>query len=235
MQELTFGIEIEVDGEREEIAELVAKTIGSDFEKADSETYKVGTWRVERDESIAAAGGSQTEIVSPQLRLGDLDLVKTVVRALASSQARVNETCGIHVHVGIPKEDYLCVRVLAKIMKNIEPLFYSQFDVWRSRIPYAKPISAEFLERWERENQEKTPEDFFAGLQRAWYGEASPTRTRDRWDPTRYHGLNLQSFLYRGTVEFRYFNSTLDENAVERYIIGSMAVVQTARALVSRR
>jgi hypothetical protein len=235
MQELSFGIEIEVDGEREAIAKLVAKTIASDLEKIDGETYRVGTWRVERDESIAAAEACQTEIVSPRLTMGHLDLVKSVVRTLASGQARVNETCGVHVHVGIPKEDYLCVRVLARIMKYIEPLFYSEFDVWKSRIPYAKPISPEFLERWERENRAKTPEDFLTGLQRAWYGEASPMRARDRWDPSRYYGLNIQSFLYRGTVEFRYFNSTLDEDAIESYIRGSLAVVELARVLVSQR
>jgi hypothetical protein len=46
-----------------------------------------------------------------------------------------------------------------------------------------------------------------------WYGrprQELPRIFSCRYNPTRYRGLNLHSFNYRGTIEFRYFDGTLN-------------------------
>lgn len=40
------------------------------------------------------------EIVSPVLGYDDIELLQQIVRAVRAAGARVDETCGIHVHVG---------------------------------------------------------------------------------------------------------------------------------------
>ncbi|OFW27404.1 MAG: hypothetical protein A3J28_16525 [Acidobacteria bacterium RIFCSPLOWO2_12_FULL_60_22] len=231
MEELRFGIEVEVIADRPIVAQSIGEVVGADVEKIDDETYRVGTWKVERDESIQVPENLQAEVVSPILQMADMELVKRIADTLKGCGARVDESCGIHVHVGIPREDYHCVRILARVMKFIEPLFYTHFQVASKRIPYAEPVSQEFLEKLEELTSVGTQEDFVRNLAGIWYPDANVERAKDRWDQTRYRGLNLHSLLYRGTVEFRYYNSTLEGKLIESYVRASMSIIELARAL----
>jgi hypothetical protein len=67
------------------------------------------------------------------------------------------------------------------------------------------------ISRGFRRNGSKRREPLVKSL---WYtpenrDDAKTPRQR-RLHPTRYHGLNLHSYWYRGTVEFRYYPSVLD-------------------------
>ena len=52
-------------------------------------------------------------------------------------------------------------------------------------------------------------------MKNLWYSpenrDDAKTPKQRRLHPTRYHGLNLHSYWYRGTVEFRYFPSVLEQ------------------------
>ena len=48
----------------------------------------------------------------------------------------------------------------------------------------------------------------------------------------RYHGLNLNSLFFRGTLEFRYFNGTLHAGEVKAYVQLVLAIA--AKALCSK-
>jgi hypothetical protein len=52
-------------------------------------------------------------------------------------------------------------------------------------------------------------------------------RMRSHHDSARYCGVNLHSWFYRKTIEFRVFNSSLNPERVQGYIGMCMAMVQT--------
>lgn len=76
-------------------------------------------------------------------------------------------------------------------------------------------------------------------LRSAWYtanpgnGYSIASRMREHYDHSRYHGLNLHSLFFRGTVEFRYFGATLHAGKIRSYIVLCLALA--AKALDSNR
>jgi hypothetical protein len=235
---LTFGIEIELDAPRERVAQLIGRLIGGQVQQVDPEDYAIGEmpsqWGVVRDETILADEGCQTEVVSPPLAITDLAVVKTVLSELQRMGGRTNASCGIHVHVGsIPPSDFRAIVILVGMMEYIEPRFYLEFDVSNERREqFARPLDPKLVERIRRAASSGSIEEAIETLRLAWYGERGSERSKDRYDPSRYHGLNIHSWLYRGTVEFRYFNSTLDPKMVERYVQASMAIVEESLAIL---
>ena len=56
--------------------------------------------------------------------------------------------------------------------------------------------------------------------------------THEHYNWTRYHALNLHSVFYRGTVEYRMFNSTLHAGRVKAYV--HLALGISSQALEQR-
>jgi hypothetical protein len=90
---------------------------------------------------------------------------------------------------------------------------------------YCKPIEPAFLRTLET-HRPRT----LKAVNQAWYGyhNAHPAR----YDATKYHGVNLNSFYLRGTIEFRYFNGSVDADKVKAYVQFVLALA--AKALRSK-
>ena len=71
-------------------------------------------------------------------------------------------------------------------------------------------------------------------LENIWYeGFENDGRTRhDHYNGSRYYALNLHSTFYRGTVEWRCFNSTLHAGKVAAYVNLCLAI--SAQAIAQR-
>ena len=67
-------------------------------------------------------------------------------------------------------------------------------------------------------------------LEQVWYEGDVADREHYNW--TRYHALNLHSVFYRGTVEWRCFNSTLHAGKVAAYVNLCLAI--SAQAIAQR-
>ena len=71
-------------------------------------------------------------------------------------------------------------------------------------------------------------------LENIWY-EGFEDETKDRqshYNDSRYYALNLHSMFYRGTVEFRCFNSTLDSGLAAAYV--NLCLAMSAQAIAQR-
>jgi len=64
-------------------------------------------------------------------------------------------------------------------------------------------------------------------LKTLWYNGYTIDSTR-HYSTTRYHALNLHNVWFRGTVEFRMFNATLDIDTIMAYVHFCLAVSATA-------
>ena len=68
-------------------------------------------------------------------------------------------------------------------------------------------------------------------LEDIWY-EGSGYEKSSHCNDTRYYALNLHSVFYRGTVEFRCFNSTLHAGRAKAYI--DLCLAMSAQAVNTR-
>ena len=67
-------------------------------------------------------------------------------------------------------------------------------------------------------------------LEQIWYeGNVSSS---DHYNWTRYYALNLHSVFYRGTVEWRCFNSTLNPELAAAYV--NLCLAMSAQAIAQR-
>ncbi|MCP3104238.1 amidoligase family protein [Myxococcus sp. K15C18031901] len=230
MKTLRFGIEIETVGaDRQQLTHAIRDAVGghisSDFRGCRVTDSRGRIWRVVPDASLSG-GMYSGEIVSPVLTYEDMETLQAVVRAAREAGAYADTSTGIHIHVDGSRFDAQSVTNLVKMVHKQERLLETALGVSATRLArYCKPIDAAFLQRLEA-RRPRTLQDVNA----AWYGRR--INMPDRYDQSRYHGLNLNSLFFRGTIEFRYFNGSVHAGEVKAYV--QLVLALAARALASK-
>lgn len=221
LEDLTFGIEIETVGKtREQAAKAIAELLGGSYcyggghydtwEAVDSQQR---VWKVMSDSSLNNVRHAlQCEVVSPILHYSDIPMLQSVIRCLRKLRLRVDETCGIHIHIGASPFDVNALTNLIKIVNKQENIITKALAVDEDRKRnYARDVDSELMSKIAAKKP-ATNDD----LNMMWYGYRNINP--DHYNGTRYHGLNLHNVWYRGTIEFRWFNSTLHAGKVKSYI-----------------
>jgi hypothetical protein len=230
MKTLQFGIEIETVGLSKEllaraIQSVVGGTVSGWGENWSVTDARGRTWKVEPDGSLSSYSNGG-EIVSPILAYEDLDILHAVVRAVQLAGARADYSTGIHVHVDGSLFNVQALLNLVNFVHKQERLLEHALRITDRRLgQYCKPINAEFMRRLATRKPTT-----MAQLNQAWYGRR--TNRPDRRDASRYHGLNLNSLFYRSTIEFRYFNGSVNPNEVRAYV--HLVLALAANALGSK-
>lgn len=223
-------------------AEVIAKYFGTtaQYIGAHLDDWKIPMpagrrWTVESDGSVT---DPSAEVVSPVCRWEDIEMVQDVVRALRKAGAKVDSTCGIHIHVGFGEHTPRTLRNLVNIVNAKEDLLTQALGISYSRRErWCKPVEPAFLEVLNR--KKPATMDAFAEL---WYkhnGGSSYDWRRcagRHYDHSRYHLLNLHATFSTErparTIEFRAFNATLHAGEIKSYIQLCLAV--SAQALHSK-
>jgi hypothetical protein len=225
MKTLKFGIEIETVGLGwAGLAAAIQKVVGGTTGYVASGIAVTATdgrvWSVVRDGSLS--GSVNGEIVSPILTYADLETLQNVVREVRRAGARVDSSCGIHVHVGAENFDARAVTNLINIMNKHELILEKALGVSESRlVRYCKRVDAAMMQRLQAQRPRS-----LADMNRVWYGQ--PNARPQRYDSSRYHALNLNSFFVRKTIEFRLFNGSLHAGEVKSYIQLCLALAAKA-------
>jgi hypothetical protein len=223
MKEQSFGVEIETESlGREGAVTVLSQVLGGEPEY--SPWFKVRDdqgrdWKVVRDGSLGSKGA---EIVTPILNYSDIDTVSKIVRALREAGAKVPKTCGLHIHVGFGSEDKPAdafqMANLVKIVNKQEEYIFAAFGVTEQRKRrYCQPMPEELVEFCSTVK----PGAKLSAL------SFNPFGNRIFYD--RYHGLNTLAYSKHQTVEFRYFNGTLNPDKIISYIQFCLAVTAYAR------
>lgn len=243
LRSLKFGVEIETIGKtRETAAKAIQSVVGGEAVHVGSpisydpwEVKDTGgrVWKIVADASLTSvASDLRAEVVSPVLGYEDLPVLQEVVRALRKCGLRVDQNCGMHIHVDASPFTGKTLANLAKIMFKQEPLILAALGVSNDRLrQYTKPISADFIAKLDR-CRPKTLEE----VNRLWYGHVNTHPTH--YDSSRYSCLNLHNVWYRGTVEFRMFESTLHAGKVKaavQFVLAIAAKALNSRAASSRK
>ena len=183
----------------------------------------------ERGRLVSASDLYKVEMNSPKLEYSEMGKLQEVVRALRHAGAIVNSSCGMHVHVDASNHTAQSLKNALSIMYSKEDILFKALKVNESRVyRWCKKVDEDKLKKIR-----KLPSG--AGMrqmQELWYSDTSES-PQYHYNETRYYALNLHSVFYRGTLEWRCFESTLHAGEVRANITLALAI--SAQAINQKR
>ena len=242
----TFGIELEFTGiTRKEASKLIKECLHStqDVGIRSLNSYIVTDqqgreWKLELDPSIKAVHYQQNELVTPVLTIEDLPTLKGIVEELKKAGAVSSDelSCGIHAHLGSQGHSAQTLRNLTNIMASHEDQLFKAFGVTKPDRTehFCQKVDTRFLEKLN-----KTKPSTIAELADVWYESQGCNFGRvDRYNPTRYHALNLHALFNPHrftTIEFRFGQfrpeTSMDWTTLEAFIRICLAMNSLAKSI----
>lgn len=227
----SFGIEIEfVGGDADAIArELYSLGICAYDRRVGYHSRSVpGKWKLERDGSVCS-GSEGGELVSPVLRdtPETWQTIEKICEVVKRHGGYVNQRCGGHVHIGMDSLDTARQR-WKRFLKNIscfEDVVYRLAGGSLGRIregytAYATPFAGEAqraVNRSFRMESEGDVNNFARSICQSRYKAINLTNIPEPNKPN--------------TIEFRYFNSSLDPRQLQANIkIANAIIVSSEKA-----
>ncbi len=237
-----FGVEIEFTGiTRKQAAETLATYFGTDplYFGSSYDTWGVEdpqgrTWKFMSDSSIRPEKKSRgryiptteleyrVEFVTPKLSYEDMNTFQEAIRALRNAGGKVNASCGMHVHVDGANHNQQSLKNLLSIMYSKEDILFKALQVNENRVrQWCQKVREPMLQQM-RKQLDSSETKNLGRLENIWYEGADGSHEHYNW--TRYYACNLHSLFYRGTVEFRMFNSTLHAGRAKAYVNLCLAI-----------
>jgi len=235
-----FGVEVEMTGiTRRQAAEALAAYFGTSPQYLGTyyDTWGVTdpegkVWKLMSDSSIKpekkTAGGYisasgmdsgeyRVEMVTPKLTYAELLKFQECVRRVRKAGAKVNGSCGIHVHVDGKNHTPASLTRLMNFAIGRQDLFYEALEIGDRANRWCKKMNSTLLKAMQSDS-EKTK----SSIERIWYSAANDGYTgginHEHYNTSRYHGVNLHAFFTKGTVEFRLFNGTTHAGKIKAYV-----------------
>jgi hypothetical protein len=214
----TFGIELEVYGASREslIREITRAGI-----QIEGQTYNHRTstqWKIVSDSSISGANGN--EIVSPVLTgLDGMEQIKKICIGLNRAGAKINNSCGFHVHFGANDFNLDNFKNLLTSFTHLEEKFDDIIPASRraNNNSFCKNISS------------ITAGNKITTIQKINSATSINSMASSVFGGGRYYKLNVQSFLRYGTVEFRQHSGTTQFSKIKNWILICGRLVEYAK------
>ena len=234
-----FGVEVEMTGiTREQAAHALAdyfgtspQYLGTGYDTWGATDPEGKVWKLMSDASIRAERKTRTgytsnagtsyrvEMVTPKLTYEELPKFQECIRRVRAAGAKVNSSCGIHVHVDAANHNRQSLKNLIGIMYSKEDILFKALQVNESRASrWCQKVREPMLEKIRKLPSNTTMDR----LRREWYEGSDGSYEHYNW--TRYYALNLHSVFYRGTLEWRCFESTLHAGKVRANITLALAI-----------
>ena len=125
----------------------------------------------------------------------------------------------MHVHVDASKHTPQSLKNALSIMYSKEDILFKALNVNESRVErWCQKVREPMLEKIRKLPSNTTMDR----LRREWYEGSDGSYEHYNW--TRYYALNLHSVFYRGTLEWRCFESTLHAGKVRANITLALAI-----------
>lgn len=214
-----FGIEIELVGTTEEAAKqkFIEYGIPVDLQRYNHVTAT--SWKIVPDGSLTPGG---FEVVSPILE-GEAGIaeVRKVAKLLVEAGAKVDNSCGFHVHVNARDLSVDSIVNTAARYNKFEDDINKFMPKSRHESRWCRPVSEIF-------NCYDIPYLLRQG-------------TRVFGSINRYHKINLAAYARHGTIEFRQHAGTVNATKMEQWVrfclefVDASVVAETTEFPVRRR
>jgi hypothetical protein len=211
MNALTFGIEIECVGVDTSTARMALVGAGITCENNGYNHNTRPVWKVVTDGSLSSRDGS-CEVVSPILSGTDgLTEVRTVMSVLRTAGARINESCGMHIHIGV---DQLTQAHQARIIRA-----YGKWSWAFTGLILQRRCN----NRWAQLRTPRGTESVAA----QWENSSDTRSTAGGHD--RYYAFNIASYHRHGTFEMRAHHGSLNGMNASAWVALHTAFVEACR------
>jgi hypothetical protein len=182
---------------------------------------------VETDGSLDDTG---IEIITPRASGDELGrILQSTCKTIANHNFMATKSCGLHIHLD-GRHDFIEEREIkgAKVSRllrayyAIEPMLYAMLPASRFDNHYCLSIRGLYdYSKLKTCNPEK--------LEVIWYKEMDKDsrnqRKNNKYDNTRYCGINLHSLFYRGSIEIRYHSGSIDYQKIKNWIRLNQAII----------
>jgi hypothetical protein len=241
----TFGVELEIVGisQQQAAAAITAAGLVCYAESYNHQTR--GHWKVISDSSVFSTTGmcreAGCEVVSPVLcgEQGMAQLEK-VCKALEAAGAKVNKTCGMHVHVGAADLNAKQVRNVVKTWVKYEDstnLLVSESRRGYDTTGYLPSYYCRDNVRTLAFGQYSESDVANVELCRQMFNQIDACKTIDQLTDlfgghdgtyTRYHKLNLASYYRHRTIEVRCHQGTVNARKATEWVRFCLGLVETS-------
>ena len=210
------GVEIEVEkGEPKDLASDLRDTIA-----------------IVHDGSI-----SGVEINTPPAS-GDklVDIINHTCEVLKNHNYKGTRACGVHIHLDARdiQNDHKKIVQVVKTYYALEDIIYSILPPSRWQSNYCKRLAQDYLYK----NFKNTKKDTKA-IEKQWYKSNSESalesKKHQKYDSTRYYGVNIHSIFYRGTLELRYHSGTTSPRKILSWIDFNLKILDYAISRYNER
>lgn len=219
-QSRTFGVEVEFFGVT--VSEVIRAISQAGLDVAfEGYTHRTTRhWKIVTDSSVTGTGtgqGKGLELVSPILK-GDQGLreLEIALEALNSVGAKVDKTCGVHIHHDAQDFTIKAFQNVYGIYSRFEQTLDELFPLSRrgDRNRYCRSIKRNtYLDGITECNNISELEDFLS---------------RHISEHQRYYKVNIASFRRHGTIEFRQHSGSTDFEKISNWIVITQAICERA-------
>jgi len=193
-----FGVEIEAFGIERDVLLRALRLAGLNCE---TESYNHTTrnhWKIVSDSSIE--GEHSFELVSPILEgISGLEQVQKVSVVLGRLRAKINKSCGLHIHFDAANMDLKCWKNLILNYANLESVIDSMMPESRRANDYCRTMGIENL--------------------KSQIESAQTIEIAANIFPSRYRKINTQAYFRQKTVEFRQHSGTIESEKIINWIL----------------
>ena len=177
MKDQCFGVEVEMTGlTRGQAAQALANYFGTEpyyvgggYDKWSVKDPDGKVWSIMSDSSIVMEMKTESgymhtsnieyrvEMVTPKLTYAELPKLQECVRQVRHAGAKVNSSCGIHVHVDAANHNRQSLKNLLSIMYSKEDILFKALQVNSSRVSqYCQKVREPMLKEARKLSSDET-------------------------------------------------------------------------------
>lgn len=170
--------------------------------------------------------GYGVECVSNVCTEGDYEPLDKIFNYIERYNWTVNTDCGTHVHIGANDLTPQDLSKLTILMNIIEPIVYGTVSSHRTHTHFCKRTQRDMVQYLITQGENITLQE----IANTYYGYTVRLDGNfNKYDSARYYGLNLHSYFYRQTLEFRYFDGTDCKELAQAWIDLCIKLVDFAK------
>lgn len=204
-----------------------------------SDSYALTSWAKRTGAGLVADGSLPNSGVEIVMRpaSGDalLSDIQSLGRALDNSGAAITDSCGFHVHVDARDYTQADLRRLILLYAACERTLFELVSRTRHSNDYCHPCGKTYVDllataknglvgkHWSKAWRKALNSSLYAACNRS-----IPENKNQKYHPSRYHAMNLHTFFYRRTIEFRMHESTVDARVIANWALVCAWIVDYA-------
>jgi hypothetical protein len=157
--------------------------------------------------------------------------LKDICDGLIAADAKVNTSCGLHVHIDCRDLGYQEIQRFVAVYSRLEPVLFGSVHSSRINSAFCRPCG-EYLSEGILKGIKPDTKSLKPAIIKKVYGDAAlgnPNeylrskrdhygRIRGNRNEVRYSAVNLHTYFLRGTVEFRLHHGAVDFNEIYGWV-----------------